>query len=255
MNPGGVPAEASPKYRPHRAKPASAGIRWGAVGRGVAANRISNHFGFTGPSLVIDSGQSSSLVAVHLACESLRTGECEVALAGGSNLILSPLGGARYEQFGAHSPTAKCHTFDECADGTVRGEGGGMVVLKPLALAAAAGDRIYAVIRGSAVNNGIERQVLSAPSVSAQAAVVRAALAAAAVAPGSVKYVELHGTGTPRAIRWRRRLSDVAAPTGWGLVRSAQTEYPGRIVLLRLAVLARHPAAAERHRADGPRHR
>ncbi|MFI9538205.1 SDR family NAD(P)-dependent oxidoreductase [Nocardia fusca] len=169
----------------------------GAVGRGVAANRISNHFGFTGPSLVIDSGQSSSLVAVHLACESLRTGECEVALAGGSNLILSPWGGTRYEEFGAHSPTGKCHTFDECADGTVRGEGGGMVVLKPLALAAAAGDRIYAVIRGSAVNNGNERQVLSAPSVSAQAAVVRAALAAAAVAPESVQYVELHGTGTP----------------------------------------------------------
>ncbi|WP_406276660.1 SDR family NAD(P)-dependent oxidoreductase [Nocardia sp. NBC_00881] len=168
-----------------------------AVGRGVAANRISNHYGFAGPSLVIDSGQSSSLVAVHLACESLRNGECDVALVGGLNLILSPLSGERYEQFGAHSPTGKCHTFDERADGTVRGEGGGMVVLKPLALAAAEGDRIYAVIRGSAVNSGNERQVLSAPSVSAQAAVVRAALAAAAVEPESVQYVELHGTGTP----------------------------------------------------------
>ncbi|MEU0507109.1 SDR family NAD(P)-dependent oxidoreductase [Nocardia sp. NPDC005998] len=168
-----------------------------AVGRGVAANRISNYYGFTGPSLVVDSGQSSSLVAVHLACESLRTGACEVALAGGLNLILSPLSGERYEQFGAHSPSGKCHTFDETADGTVRGEGGGIVVLKTLARAIADGDRIYAVIRGSAVNNGNERQVLSAPSVAAQTAVIRAALAAAAVEPASVSYVELHGTGTP----------------------------------------------------------
>ncbi|WP_406277458.1 SDR family NAD(P)-dependent oxidoreductase [Nocardia sp. NBC_00881] len=168
-----------------------------AVGRGVVANRISNHYGFTGPSIVVDSGQSSSLVAVHLACESLRSGECDVALAGGLNLILSPLSGERYEQFGAHSPSGKCYTFDERADGTVRGEGGGIVVLKPLARAVADGDRIYAVIRGSAVNSGNERQVLSAPSVAAQTTVIRAALAAADVEPASVHYVELHGTGTP----------------------------------------------------------
>ncbi|MEU4839091.1 SDR family NAD(P)-dependent oxidoreductase [Nocardia testacea] len=167
------------------------------VGRGVTANRISNHYGFTGPSLVVDSGQSSSLVAVHLACESLRSGESEVALAGGLNLILSPLSGARYEQFGAHSPSGKCFTFDSRADGTVRGEGGGMVVLKPLARAVADGDRVYAVIRGSAVNSGNERRVLSAPSAAAQAAVLRDALAAAAVEPATVDYVELHGTGTP----------------------------------------------------------
>ncbi|NUS93011.1 MAG: polyketide synthase, partial [Nocardia sp.] len=138
------------------------------VGRGVTANRISNHYGFTGPSLVVDSGQSSSLVAVHLACESLRSGESAVALAGGINLILSPLSGARYEQFGAHSPSGRCFTFDSRADGTVRGEGGGMVVLKPLARAVADGDRVYAVIRGSAVNSGNERRVLSAPSTAAQ---------------------------------------------------------------------------------------
>ncbi|MGO4649852.1 type I polyketide synthase, partial [Nocardia sp. 2YAB30] len=167
-----------------------------AVGRGVAANRISNYYGFSGPSIVVDSGQSSSLVAVHLACESLRSGECEVALAGGMNLILSPLGAERYEQFGAHSPSGRCYTFDERADGTVRGEGGGIVVLKPLARAVADGDRIYAVIRGSAVNSGNERQVLSAPSAGAQTSVIRAALAAAEVEPASVQYVELHGTGT-----------------------------------------------------------
>ncbi|MGW5379180.1 type I polyketide synthase [Nocardia sp. NPDC003999] len=168
-----------------------------AVGRGVTANRISNYYGFTGPSMVVDSGQSSSLVAVHLACESIRGGECEVAVAGGLNLILSPLSGERYEQFGAHSASGKCHTFDDRADGTVRGEGGGMIVLEPVERAIAAGHRIYAVIRGSAVNNGNERQVLSAPSGAAQAAVIRAALTAARVDGASVQYVELHGTGTP----------------------------------------------------------
>uniref|UniRef100_UPI00068644BA type I polyketide synthase n=1 Tax=Nocardia pneumoniae TaxID=228601 RepID=UPI00068644BA len=168
-----------------------------AVGRGVTANRISNYYGFTGPSLVVDSGQSSSLVAVHLACESIRGGECDVAVAGGLNLILSPLSGHRYELFGAHSATGKCHTFDEEADGTVRGEGGGMIVLEPVARAIAAGHRIYAVIRGSAVNNGNERQVLSAPSAATQAAVIRAALTAARIDGSSVQYVELHGTGTP----------------------------------------------------------
>ncbi|WP_227979258.1 type I polyketide synthase [Nocardia spumae] len=168
-----------------------------AVGRGVVANRISNHYGFTGPSLVVDSGQSSSLVAVHLASESIRRGECEVALAGGLNLILSPLGGERYEQFGAHSVSGRCYTFDERADGTVRGEGGGMIVVESLARAVEHGHRIYAVIRGSAVNNGNDRQVLSAPSAAVQSAVIRAALAAAEVDGGSVHYVELHGTGTP----------------------------------------------------------
>lgn len=168
-----------------------------AVGRGVAANRISNYYGFTGPSLVIDSGQSSSLVAVHLAAEAIRRGDCEVALAGGVNLILSPLSGQRYEQFGAHSPSGKCRTFDAGADGTVRGEGGAIVVLEPLHRAVAGGRRVYAVIRGSSVNNGNDRQVLSAPSPATQAAVIRDALAAAAVEPESVDYVELHGTGTP----------------------------------------------------------
>ncbi|MFG3621343.1 acyltransferase domain-containing protein, partial [Nocardia sp. NPDC047654] len=168
-----------------------------AVGRGVTANRISNYYGFTGPSLVVDSGQSSSLVAVHLACESIRGGDCDVAVAGGLNLILSPLSGERYEQFGAHSATGRCHTFDDRADGTVRGEGGGMIVLEPVARALAAGHRIYAVIRGSAVNNGNERQVLSAPSAATQAAVIRGALTAARIDGSSVQYVELHGTGTP----------------------------------------------------------
>ncbi|WP_040699565.1 type I polyketide synthase [Nocardia vinacea] len=169
---------------------------WG-VGRGIIANRISNYFGFSGPSILVDSAQASSLVAVHLACESLRSGESEVALAGGLNLILSPTSGERIEQFGAQSALGACYTFDARADGFVRGEGGGMVVLKPLAQAVADGDRIHAVIRGSAVNTGNERRVLTAPSRDAQAAAIRSALTAAGVEAASVQYVELHGTGTP----------------------------------------------------------
>ncbi|WP_218020157.1 type I polyketide synthase [Nocardia anaemiae] len=167
------------------------------VGRGIIANRISNYFGFSGPSMLVDSAQASSLVAVHLACASLRSGECEVALAGGLNLILSPTSGERIEQFGAQSALGACYTFDARADGFVRGEGGGMVVLKPLAQAVADGDRIHAVIRGSAVNTGNERRVLTAPSRDAQAAAINSALTAAGVEAPSVQYVELHGTGTP----------------------------------------------------------
>ncbi|MFI9504818.1 SDR family NAD(P)-dependent oxidoreductase [Nocardia sp. NPDC052566] len=169
---------------------------WGAT-RGIIANRVSNYFGFTGPSLLVDSAQASSLVAVHLACESLRAGETDIALAGGVNLILSPTSGERIEHFGAHSAQGRCYTFDARADGFVRGEGGGVIVLKPLAQAIDDGDRIHAVIRGSAVNTGNERRVLSAPSREAQVAAIRSALAAADVPADSVQYVELHGTGTP----------------------------------------------------------
>ncbi|WP_433683183.1 SDR family NAD(P)-dependent oxidoreductase [Nocardia sp. CA-119907] len=169
---------------------------WG-VGRGIIANRVSNHFGFSGPSIVVDSAQASSLVAVHLACESLRSGESDMALAGGLNLILSPTSSERIEQFGAQSALGACYTFDARADGFVRGEGGGVVVLKPLPRAVADGDRIHAVIRGSAVNTGNERRVLTAPSRDAQAAAIHSALTAAGVEASSVQYVELHGTGTP----------------------------------------------------------
>ncbi|NNH73587.1 type I polyketide synthase [Nocardia uniformis] len=169
---------------------------WGAT-RGIIANRVSNYFGFHGPSLLVDSAQASSLVAVHLACESLRAGETDIALAGGVNLILSPTSGERIEHFGAQSAQGRCYTFDSRADGFVRGEGGGVIVLKPLAQAIDDGDRIHAVIRGSAVNTGNERRVLSAPSREAQVAAIRSALDAADVPAGSVQYVELHGTGTP----------------------------------------------------------
>ncbi|MGW4492364.1 beta-ketoacyl synthase N-terminal-like domain-containing protein, partial [Streptomyces sp. NPDC004376] len=165
--------------------------------RSIIANRISYFLGLNGPSFAIDSAQSSSLVSVHMACESLRAGDCEVALAGGVNLNItldSTLSAAR---FGGLSPDGRCFTFDARANGYVRGEGGGLVVLKPLSDARAAGDTIYCVIRGSAVNNDGASAGLTVPSRAAQEAVVRAACDSAKISPGAVQYVELHGTGTP----------------------------------------------------------
>ncbi|MEV6927914.1 SDR family NAD(P)-dependent oxidoreductase [Dactylosporangium sp. NPDC051485] len=164
--------------------------------RGMLANRLSYLFGLHGPSLTVDAAQSSSLVAVHLACESLRSGESDVALAGGVNLNLVADATVGVERFGGLSPDGRCFTFDARANGYVRGEGGGLVVLKPLADAVAAGDRIYCVIRGNAVNNDGATGGLTVPSPDAQAAVLRHAYDRAGVAPADVQYVELHGTGT-----------------------------------------------------------
>ena len=133
------------------------------LGRSIVANRISYTLGLSGPSLIVDTGQSSSLVAVHLACESLRRGESQVALAGGVNLIVSSLSNLMAAEFGALSPDGRCYAFDERANGHVRGEGGGIVVLKPLAEAVIDGDSIYGVIRGSAVNQDGRSSGLTAP--------------------------------------------------------------------------------------------
>ncbi|ALG09888.1 acyl transferase domain-containing protein [Kibdelosporangium phytohabitans] len=165
--------------------------------RGIIANRVSYVLGLSGPSMVVDAGQASSLVAVHLAARSLATGECRVALAGGVNLNLLARTTRTIAAFGGLSPDGRCYTFDARANGYVRGEGGGVVVLKPLADAIEDGDRIYGVIAGSAVNNDGGGPGLTAPDQSAQEAVLRAAYDAAGVAPGQVDYVELHGTGTP----------------------------------------------------------
>ncbi|WP_162600236.1 type I polyketide synthase [Streptomyces sp. CS131] len=165
--------------------------------RGLIANRLSYTLKLHGPSLTVDAGQSSSLVSVHLACESLARGESELALAGGVNLILAPDSTVSALRFGGLSPDGRCFTFDERANGFVRGEGGAVVVLKPLARALADGDRIHAVIHGSAINNDGGGPSLTAPSATAQEAVLRAAHARAGVAPDAVGYVELHGTGTP----------------------------------------------------------
>ncbi|WP_338784234.1 SDR family NAD(P)-dependent oxidoreductase [Streptomyces sp. DG1A-41] len=165
--------------------------------RGVIANRVSYCLGLRGPSLTVDSAQSSSLVAVHLACESLRRGESELALAGGVNLILAPENAVTAAKMGGQSPQGRIRIFDARADGYVRGEGGGFVVLKPLDRALADGDPVHCVIRGSAMNNDGGGDGLTAPSVRAQEEVVRRAHERAGTRPDEVQYVELHGTGTP----------------------------------------------------------
>nr|WP_062342995.1 type I polyketide synthase [Herbidospora sakaeratensis] len=167
------------------------------LNRGVLANRLSYVLGLTGPSLTVDAAQSSSLVAVHLASESLRRGESDLALVGGVNLILSPDSGARSAGFGALSPDGRCFTFDARANGYVRGEGGVAVLLKPLDRALADGDRVHAVLLGGAVNNDGASAGLTVPDRAAQEAVIRAAHARAGTTPADVGYVELHGTGTP----------------------------------------------------------
>ncbi|MFI1000543.1 type I polyketide synthase [Streptomyces galbus] len=167
------------------------------VNRGVIANRVSYHLGLRGPSLTVDSAQSSSLVAVHLACASLRAGESEAALVAGVNLHLLAEGALAEERFGGLSPTGTTYTFDARADGFVRGEGGAACLLKPLSRALADGDRIYGVIRGSAVNNDGATPGLTVPDRQAQERVLREAYRRAGVDPAAVQYVELHGTGTP----------------------------------------------------------
>jgi len=162
----------------------------------IAANRISYTLGLTGPSLAVDTACSSSLTAVHLACQSLCSGECELAIAGGVNVLCAPEVAAGFAQLGALAPDGRCKAFDARADGIGRGEGAGIVVLKPLGRARADGDRIHAVILGSALNNDGRTNGLTAPSRGAQEAVLRAAYRRAGVAPGTVEYVEAHGTGT-----------------------------------------------------------
>ena len=171
-------------------------------GRYALSGRISYLFGFTGPSITIDTACSSSLVAVHLASQSLRIGESDVAIAGGVNLILGPHIHIAYSQGGMMAPNGQCKFGDARADGYVRSEGAGIVALKRLEDALRDGDRIHAVIRGSAVNNdGASSGSMGRPSVDGQRAVIAAALADAQVDPLEVGYVEAHGTGTPAGDR------------------------------------------------------
>ena len=162
----------------------------------IIANRVSYYFDLRGPSVTVDTACSSSLVAIHLACQSLRSGDSELALAAGVNLLLSPAPTRSFDRAKAMSPTGQCHAFDAGADGFVRGEGCGVAVLKRLSDAQRDGDRVLAVIRGSAVNQDGRSNGLMAPNPSAQMAVLRAAYAAAGVDPREVDYVEAHGTGT-----------------------------------------------------------
>ncbi|MFI5977766.1 SDR family NAD(P)-dependent oxidoreductase [Streptomyces sp. NPDC051452] len=166
-------------------------------GHCVAAGRISYLLGLHGPSLALDTACSSSLVAFHLACEALHRQECDLALAGGVTLMLAPRVTRSFARMGMLSPSGHCHTFDAAADGFVRGEGCGVVVLKRLSEARRDGDRILAVVRGSAVNQDGRSDGLAAPSATAQQALYRAALNRAGVDPARISLIEAHGTGTP----------------------------------------------------------
>jgi acyl transferase domain-containing protein/acyl carrier protein len=163
----------------------------------MLANRISHAFDFTGPSLALDTACSSSLVAVHLACHSLWSGESGTALAGGVNLMLTPNFTIAASQGGFLSPTSHSRAFDARADGYVRGEGAGVVVLKRLADALRDGDQVHAVIRGTAVSQDGHTNGITVPNGESQQIAMRHALAEAGVAARSVGYVEAHGTGTP----------------------------------------------------------
>ncbi|NMD58598.1 type I polyketide synthase, partial [Tsukamurella columbiensis] len=163
----------------------------------IIANRLSYLLDLRGPSLTVDTACSSSLVAVHLAAQSLRLGESDTALVGGVNLLLSPGVFQGFDASGALSPSGVCRAFDAAADGFVRGEGCGVVVLKRLTDAQRDGDDVLAVIRGSAVNQDGLSNGLFAPNPAAQMAVLRSAYSGAGVPPRDVDYVEAHGTGTP----------------------------------------------------------
>ncbi|HEX6100801.1 MAG TPA: beta-ketoacyl synthase N-terminal-like domain-containing protein [Thermoanaerobaculia bacterium] len=162
----------------------------------LLANRLSFFYDFKGPSMAVDTACSSSLVALHDAVTTLRRGDCEQALVGAVNLLCSPTISVTYYEAGMLSPNAACRTFDAKADGYVRGEGGAMLLLKPLRLALADGDAIYGLVTGTAVNHGGQAASLTAPKPEAQAAVIEAAWQTADVPLASVGYIEAHGTGT-----------------------------------------------------------
>ena len=165
-------------------------------GHSIAANRLSYLLDLHGPSVAIDTACSSSLAALHLACQGLRGRDCDCAIAGGVNLILSPVSMVTTAKVLAMAADGRCKAFDSRADGLVRSEGCGVVVLKRLSDALAAGDAIHAVIRGSAMNQDGKSAGLTAPNVGAQRAVIAQALARAGVAPDDVAFIETHGTGT-----------------------------------------------------------
>ena len=166
------------------------------TGFAFAAGRVAFHLGLQGPTMAVDTACSSSLVALHLACQSLRAGECDLALVGGVHLMLAPETMVVLSRTGALAPDGRCKTFDARADGYGRGEGGAVLLLSRLADAPAGAPPLLGVVRGSAVNHDGPSSALTVPNGPAQQAVVRRALAAAGVTAREVGYVEAHGTGT-----------------------------------------------------------
>ncbi|MGW2189833.1 beta-ketoacyl synthase N-terminal-like domain-containing protein, partial [Streptomyces sp. NPDC001719] len=161
------------------------------------ANRVSHALDLRGPSVAVDTACSSALVALHHACEALRTGRCGTALAAGAHVLLSPMEFVGFAKASMLSPTGRCRPFSADADGYVRAEGGGLVVLKPLARALADGDRVRAVILGSGVNTDGRTMGLAQPSADAQEALLREVYTGSGVRPDELAYLEMHGTGTP----------------------------------------------------------
>lgn len=193
----------------------------------MAANRLSYLFNLKGPCFAVDTACSSSLVSIHQACQSLRNGESDMALAGGVNLIVTPSLNVVFSKAKMLSPDGKCKTFDASANGYVRGEGCGMVVLKRLSDAVRDGDNIKAVIKGSATNQDGRSNGLTAPNGQSQEKVIKQALNAAKVDPSLVSYIEAHGTGTPlgdpievHAIQSVMKSADRKAPCYIGSVKT-----------------------------------
>ena len=179
-----------------RSEIASAPFVATGIAHSIVANRISYCFDLGGPSTIVDTACSSALVAVHLACESIRSGESALAIAGGVNVLLTPGNYIAFSAMGMLSRTGRCRPFDAAADGFVRSEGAGAVLLKPVARALADGDRIYAVIRGTGVNQDGRTNGLQVPSVEAQEALLRR-MYSRSVDAADLAYLEAHGTGTP----------------------------------------------------------
>jgi amino acid adenylation domain-containing protein len=167
------------------------------VARSLIANRVSYYFGWHGPSEVVDTTCSSSLVALHNAARAIETGDCSIAVAGGVNILIDPEPHLNLADAGILSPDGECRTFSADANGYVRGEGIGLVLLRPLADAIADGDNIYAVLSGSAVNHGGKSNALTAPDCRKQAQVIADAHRRSGIHPDAIGYVEAHGTGTP----------------------------------------------------------